>query len=128
MKLKLTRTLAVVCALTMMMGTAVTAYGYNFYLVAGQSDKTGIVRKQTNGDAYVERSGPAGATTVLTVNMCNSAGAQKSDQGNIAGIGHINLSYSKYGVVAGDYVALKGTNRVDQNGGQSISASGAFTP
>ncbi|MBD5555889.1 MAG: hypothetical protein HDQ95_11280 [Roseburia sp.] len=127
MRRKLIKIIAIGCVLTMMMGTAVMAYGYNFYLVAGRSQLAGLVYKTSIGNAYVDRTGPAGTTTVVTVNMCNGEGYLKSSVSNIVGIGHAYLIYTS-GTTAGDYVALNVTNDVSQNGGKSISASGSFTP
>ena len=78
MKRKLVKLLCAACMFSMLTGTVVMAKSYDFYLQAGISKQTDKVYKSANGDAYVDRSGPAGATTVLTVNMCNEAGAQKS--------------------------------------------------
>lgn len=129
MKHKITRVFVIGCMMTMFMSTAAMAsQGYNFHLVAQQSKMTRVVEKQSNGLAYVERTGPSGASTTVTVNMCNSNGTKKSASGNIKGIGHVWLSYSGYGTSSGDYLACMVTNPVSTNGGRSIDATGTFTP
>lgn len=129
MKRKLAKLLCTACTFCMLSGTAVMAYSYDFSIPAGGSRMTEVHVKTSGGSAYVDRTGPAADhDTVLTVNMCNSRGAQKSNRLKINGIGHVYLSYSGYGVDAGDSIALMGTNEVSQNGGRSILASGSFTP
>lgn len=129
MKRKLAKLLCAACTFCMLSGTVVMAYSYDFSIPAGGSRMTEVHVKQSDGSAYVDRTGPAtDHDTVLTVNMCNRNGVQKSDQRKINGIGHAYPSYYGYGVDAGDSIALMGTNEVPQNGGRSIRATGTYTP
>lgn len=128
MKKRMIKFLGLTCAFALLSTTAVMGKSFSFYLVAGEKEQTSTVQKTSSGNAYVDRTAPSGTTTVLTVNMCNSGGAQKSEQANIRGIGHTYLSYSEYGVNTYDFLALMGTNLASQNGGRSIDAGGNFTP
>ena len=71
MRRKLIKIIAIGCVLTMMMGTAVMAYGYNFYLVAGRSQLAGLVYKTSIGHAYLIYTSGTTAGDYVALNVTN---------------------------------------------------------
>lgn len=126
--------LVLIIAATALMGMVARAdtsfSSFSFSLMAAQSNTIpSSTQSSTASDAaYVAIQSISPSTAALTFQMVNAAGAPRSSEETITGIGYAYLTYLGYGINIGDELYLRVTNNVSDNGGVALYVSGIWRP